>query len=321
MLSLGLCAYGAARILERQGWGWICLAAGVGLGYMVRPHVPVVVLAALAVAVVFRRRRSRPPVLGPVGRIVTIVVLTAAMAFVLGRAIDRLLPSSEATSTTGGRRRAPRSGGNRARRGRVGDRPPVAQQRRSSTRVRCSPCCSGRRSSRPDTAGNVVAAAETTLVLALCVVSWKRLRNLPAMAFRRPYVLFCLVYTGIFAFAWSSFTNLGALARQRVQVWPFVLVLLALPLVVPNTEPRGSSRSSSSQPAWPSSSRDRRRVPAADRGSADLHHRGCRTASRPSRVRYRDGRLADRTAHALLTAGLPVRRLLSAVSSDRVRGP
>ena len=27
MLSLGLCAYGAARILERQGWGWICLAA------------------------------------------------------------------------------------------------------------------------------------------------------------------------------------------------------------------------------------------------------------------------------------------------------
>ena len=26
MLSLGICAYGAARILERQGWGWICLA-------------------------------------------------------------------------------------------------------------------------------------------------------------------------------------------------------------------------------------------------------------------------------------------------------
>ncbi len=76
-----------------------------------------------------------------------------------------------------------------------------------------------------DSAGNVVAAVETTLVLALCVVSWKRLRNLPTMAFRRPYVLFCLVYTGIFAFAWSSFSNLGALARQRVQVWPFVLVL------------------------------------------------------------------------------------------------
>ena len=58
-------------------------------------------------------------------------------------------------------------------------------------------------------------------------MSWKRLRNVPAIAFRRPYVLFCIVYTGIFAFAWSSFANLGALARQRVQVWPFVLLLLA----------------------------------------------------------------------------------------------
>ena len=74
-------------------------------------------------------------------------------------------------------------------------------------------------------------------MLALCAVSWKRLRNVPAMAFRRPYVLFCLVYTGIFAFAWSSFANLGALARQRVQVWPFVLLLLALPIVVPVERP------------------------------------------------------------------------------------
>ena len=61
MLSLGVCAYGAARILERA-------AAGAGSrsppesdsGYMVRPHVAVVVLAALAVAILFRRRRGQP---------------------------------------------------------------------------------------------------------------------------------------------------------------------------------------------------------------------------------------------------------------------
>jgi hypothetical protein len=57
------------------------------------------------------------------------------------------------------------------------------------------------------------------------------LKNVPATAFRRPYVLMCVVYTGIFTFAWSSFANLGALARQRVQVWPFVLLLLAVPAV------------------------------------------------------------------------------------------
>ena len=228
MLSLGLCAYGAARILERQGWGWICLAAGVGLGYMVRPHVPVVVLAALAVAVVFRRRRSRPPVLGPAGRLLTVVVLMAAMAFVLGQALDRLLPQSEAATTT-------EAVGELLDRAATGlDEGGSEIDRPSPNNLIEYPGAVFSVLFRPtvleaDTAGNVVAAAETTLVLALCVVSWKRLRNLPAMAFRRPYVLFCIVYTGIFAFAWSSFTNLGALARQRVQVWPFVLLLLAVP--------------------------------------------------------------------------------------------
>ena len=52
-----------------------------------------------------------------------------------------------------------------------------------------------------------------------------------ASAFRRPYILFCIVYTAIFTFAWSAFANLGALARQRVQVWPFLLILVAMPLV------------------------------------------------------------------------------------------
>jgi hypothetical protein len=202
---------------------------------MVRPHVPVVVLAALAVAVVFRRRRSRPPVLGPLGRIVTILVLTAAMAFVLGRAIDYFLPNSETTNTTDAV-------------GELLDRAEAGTDAGGSQIDRPTPNTPleypGAVMSvlfRPtileaDSAGNVVAALETTLVLALGILSWKRLRNLPTMAFRRPYVLFCLVYTGIFAFAWSSFSNLGALARQRVQVWPFVLVLLALPVVVPNTE-------------------------------------------------------------------------------------
>ncbi len=135
MLSLGLCAYGAARILERQGWGWICLAAGVGLGYMVRPHVPVVVLAALAVAVVFRRRRGQPPVLGPVGRVVTIVVLMAAMAFVLGQA--RRPPPAELGGDEhdrGGRRAARPCGVGHGRRW-LADRPADAQHTAWSIRV------------------------------------------------------------------------------------------------------------------------------------------------------------------------------------------
>ena len=203
---------------------------------MVRPHVPVVVLAALAVAVAFRRRRGRPPVLGPVGRVVTIVVLMAAMAFVLGQ--RRRPPPAElgGDEHDRGGRRAARPGGVGHGRRWLADRPPDAEHAAGvpgCRDVRALPPDDPRGRTRPATS---LAAIETTIVLALCAVSWKRLRNVPAMAFRRPYVLFCVVYTGIFAFAWSSFANLGALARQRVQVWPFVLLLLALPIVVPPSE-------------------------------------------------------------------------------------
>ena len=235
MLSLGTCAYGAARILERRGAGWICLLAGAGLGSMIRPHVAVVVLAALAVAVAFRRRRGRPQVLGPMGRVVAVVVLMAAMAFTLGRAVDLLLPNSEAASTTAavGELLDRAESGTDAGGSEI-DRPtpntpleyPYAVM---SVLFRPTIFEAG-------SGGNVLAAIETTVALALCVLSWKRLRNVPAMAFRRPYVLFSLVYTGIFAFAWSSFANLGALARQRVQVWPFVLLLLAVPIVLPPSD-------------------------------------------------------------------------------------
>ena len=232
MLSLGASAYGAARILERRGRGWICLLAGAALGSMIRPHVSVVVFAALAVAVVFRRRRGQSPVLATFGRLVTIVVLVAAMAFTLGRAVNTLLPNTPATSTSEGI-------------GELLDKAESGTDTGGSEIDRPSPNSPLEYPAavvsvlfRPtifeaDSGAGVVAALETTALLLLLALSWKRLRNVPAMAFRRPYVLFCLVYTGIFVFAWSSFANLGALARQRVQVWPFLLLLLTLPRVLP----------------------------------------------------------------------------------------
>jgi hypothetical protein len=104
-----------------------------------------------------------------------------------------------------------------------------------------------------------VASIETMAVLGLFVLSWRRLANLPAVIVRRPYVLMCIVYTGIFAFAWSSFSNLGALARQRVQMWPFLLLLLAIPLVLDARKLRGMARDVH-QPEPAASSATRRAV-------------------------------------------------------------
>ena len=95
MLSLGLCALGAARFCERRRRAWLPLLAGLGISYMLRPHLGAVVLGALVVAVVFRRRAGRPPVFGPVGRIVSVVILSAGMAFVFARTVDEYLPQTE----------------------------------------------------------------------------------------------------------------------------------------------------------------------------------------------------------------------------------
>lgn len=245
LLSLGVCAYGSARLIERRPLGWLALLVGLGLGYLVRPHVPFVVLAALAVAILLRPRRGRP-LFGPLGRIITVAVLVVAMAFVLSETVDRVLPREdvgvdvEVLGELLDRAEQGTSDG-----GSEIDRPtpnsPFEYPRAAFT-VLLRPTLL-----EADSSGHVVAALETTFVLALAVIGWRRWLTLPTLAFRRPYVLMSVVYTGIFAFAWSSFANLGALARQRVQVWPFVLLLLALPLTVDRGARRDRQRGTRSE--------------------------------------------------------------------------
>ena len=43
------------------------------------------------------------------------------------------------------------------------------------------------------------------------------------------YAMFAAAYVLLFAFAFASINNFGILARQRVQMFPLMLVLLALP--------------------------------------------------------------------------------------------
>ena len=255
MLSLGLCALGAARLCERHRGAWLPLVAGLAISYMVRPHLGVVVLGALCVAVFFRRGAARPPIFGPAGRIAVVLVLMVGLAFVFARTVDQFLPQTKDS---------PVSVTEAA--GQLLDRAAASTAQGGSQIERVSP------SSPVDypvavfsvlfrptlwearEAGTTLAALETTFILVLFVAARKRLRHVVTIAFRRPYVLFCIVYTGIFAFAWSSFSNLGALARQRVQVWPFLLILLALPMVTP-------ARRSLNRPQGPFSRSTRLRGP------------------------------------------------------------
>ena len=55
---------------------------------------------------------------------------------------------------------------------------------------------------------------------------WQAVRHLR----RYPYVAFILVYLALFVVAFSSIGNFGILARERTQLLPFFLVLLAVPV-------------------------------------------------------------------------------------------
>ncbi len=215
LFGLGASAYGAARLLERRPWWWASLAIGLGTTYLVRPHVTAVVLGSIALSFLFRRSGKRPPIFGPAVRLLVVVGLIVITAFALGQAADRILPQYVETESSVD------AVGALVERASTGTDEGGSQiDRPLPTNPLDYPYAAFTVLFRPtvleaNSIGTLVAAVETMVVLALFFVSWRRLANLPTVVLRRPYVLMCIVYTGIFAFAWSSFSNLGALARSE----------------------------------------------------------------------------------------------------------
>ncbi len=93
----------------------------------------------------------------------------------------------------------------------------------------------------PWEAGNaqaLVASVEGTILAMLFVVSLPRLARLPRLLVTTPYLVFAVSYSLMFVFAFSSVGNFGIITRQRTQVFPLVLVLLAIPLATRAVEER-----------------------------------------------------------------------------------
>jgi hypothetical protein len=80
-----------------------------------------------------------------------------------------------------------------------------------------------------DNAQALAAALESTFLLLLTIRRlpwmWAAMRSVR----RQPYVALALVFTAVFVVAFASFPNFGLLARERVQVLPFFLILLSVP--------------------------------------------------------------------------------------------
>jgi len=75
----------------------------------------------------------------------------------------------------------------------------------------------------------MLPAIEMTALLALLVASWRRVRNLPTLVMRQPFLVFVVLAVLMFGVAFSSIGNLGILVRQRSLVLPLMLILWAVP--------------------------------------------------------------------------------------------
>jgi hypothetical protein len=236
VLVLGAAALGAAQLLAGRFRGLVWLALGLWGAAVMRPHMALIVGAGLVVAALLTvlrggshgHRRQR----GRLGGAVLLLALLLAGSTLIGVAENFLGLDSLNTQT--------------------------AQEQLDETTRRSGEGGSTFTTFSPNNPLGFVLSGVTVLfrpfplevrnaqamltsleglgLLALVVVSLRRLVRLPLEVLRRPYVAFALVYTFAFIYAFSSLGNFGILARQRSQLLPVLFVVLCIPKRAASTQ-------------------------------------------------------------------------------------
>lgn len=220
ILGIGLASYGASSLLTGGRVGsLVVLGLGLALTAAIRPHVAVMLAAGFVVAILFSRKtgsRLRP------STSFLIVCLTLVALWSLSSLAMTRLGIGQSTESLevflSEQERLTQTGGSAV----VGS--PVQNPLdlpEATLRVLFRPL--------PHEAHNiqaVLSALEGVFLLALAlwrlptiVRNWSLLRI-------HPYLLYSLALVAEFVVAFSSILNFGILARQRVQILPFLLVLL-----------------------------------------------------------------------------------------------
>lgn len=237
-LGLGLCAYGAACVLTGTRAGLLPFALGlVGLA-AVRPHIATIMAASLLAAYVFRRSPTNASGFAPFGKLLGIVVLGGALVAVVGQLEDYLgvdafdqesvqLTLDEVTHQTG-------QGGSYIEGTRTNLSPSRFPQAFVNVVFRPFPW-------EARNAQALIASAEGVFTLSLFVLGWRRILGALRAVLDTPYVIVSCCYAVLFVYGFSSFANYGILVRQRVQVLPFLLLLVSLPPRRPHRVNQGES--------------------------------------------------------------------------------
>lgn len=223
-LTLGVCAYATAKLFDHQRGALVPLAIGLWATAMVRSHMALLFFGALAVGFFLRRSRRQSPT-APALKMVGVALVVVAGSFFVGRfesqfgvegvsteSVDQVLDRTREQTAQGGSEFEGSDGRS------LTDLPSAIV----AVLFRPFPF-------EATNAQSLFASLEGVVLMLLFARSWRRLRSVPSMVLRVPYLALIITYCLGFVIAFSTFGNFGILARQRVQLFPFLLVLLSLP--------------------------------------------------------------------------------------------
>lgn len=226
--GLGLASYGAASLLGSRSRliGLLPFLAGCGLLGIVRPHLSLIAIGALAGSSAFgsiTRLRSVADLRTSAVRILALATLLVAASFALTK-VTTLISSSEDQTLTDlleATENRTSTGGSEF-------------QAHPVTGPFDLPIATVNVLIRPfpweaHNAQTLIAAGEGLLLAALIVASRRRLLETARQLRHHPYLVYALAYTLVFIAAFSFISNFGILARQRSQLLPLLFVLLSLP--------------------------------------------------------------------------------------------
>jgi len=243
-LALGITTYGCALLLARRRGASIYLAIGLAAVLVVRPHMALIVIAGLGLGYVLRARTTERAVkLSKIRTAFGLAVIGLGTMLVIRRVsqffgIDdfNLDTATETLDYAGGQSS---QGG--------------SEFDSAGPSLRSLPMDVITVLFRPfafevDSLQALLAALEGTFLMMLFILSIPRLKGIPGRLRKQPYITYCVTYSILFCFIFSAFQNFGILARQRVLVFPMVLVLLALPLVTSESRRSRERRATHGRP-------------------------------------------------------------------------
>lgn len=224
LVNLGIATYGASRMLVHRRGGLTTFVIGIGLAAIVRPHVALMLFLGVSVAYGIRRP-TRRTVFGPLPKVIGLATLVLVGSFLLNRVEDQLgvdeLQQGGFEQALSNTSRRTDQGGSTFEPVAVTD--PIRYGWAVVT-VLFRPF--------PYEAANpqaMLASLEGMAMLGLVLSNVMRGARLLTRLRSWPFGVIALTFTGVFCYAFASVSNFGILTRQRVQVVPFLLVLLCLP--------------------------------------------------------------------------------------------